>query len=359
MGGVQDPVESRLGGARYECVAGPKVFLARSYAAPKPRYARGAAGSFKARYEIVPVGKAAPGRKPVPASPAAQPGKYKGKAIPLFFCGKPIQTNDIFVTDDFGDIKVAFTNGILSTENLRQQLKTPTGKAPTKNEVEKHIADPQNFNDSIRLFLAGDVLPALKSLFERANAEDCQVYLALYELADPELIDLLKKNQKRLNLILSTAGSTKPMKGSGDPAEWDTENHEIREELMKLMGKRMHNRFFNNSSHIGHNKFAVLVKGGKPVAVWTGSTNWTPTGLCAQTNNTIILDSPDVAQFYLDYWNRLLKDKLPTPEPLTAPLNSNQGKALRKADETPGTAKIGATDWMPRSSLIWRVWRRS
>ena len=22
-------------------------------------------------------------------------------------------------------------------------------------------------------------------------------------------------------------------------------------------------------------------------------------------------------------------------------------------------AKIGATDWMPRSSAIWRVWRRS
>lgn len=302
-------------------------------------------GSFNARYEIVPVGKAAPGRKPVPPSPAVQPGKYKGKVIPLFFCGKPIQTNDIFVTDDFGDIKVAFTNGILSTQNLRQQLKTPVGKAPTKDQVKGHIADPKNFNDSIRLFLAGDVLPALKSLFERANNEDGQVYLALYELSDAELIDLLKENQKRLNLVLSTAGSTKPEKGSGDPVEWDTENHDIREELMKLMGKRMHNRFFNNSSHIGHNKFAVLVIGGNAVAVWTGSTNWTPTGLCAQTNNTIILDSPDVAQFYLDYWKRLVADKLPTPKPeLTSPLNSDQGKALRKADETPGITKIGTAD---------------
>ena len=68
------------------------------------------------------------------------------------------------------------------------------------------------------------------------------------------------------------------------------------------------------------------------------------TGLFAQTNNTIILDSPDVAQSYLDYWSRLVKDKLPTPQPLTAPLNSDQGKALRKADETPGAAKVGATD---------------
>jgi phosphatidylserine/phosphatidylglycerophosphate/cardiolipin synthase-like enzyme len=41
----------------------------------------------------------------------------------------------------------------------------------------------------------------------------------------------------------------------------------------------------------------------------------------------------------------LLADKLPTPKPLTAQLNSDQGKALRKADETPDTAKIGKTDF--------------
>jgi hypothetical protein len=301
-------------------------------------------GSFRARYEIVPVGKSVPGRKPVPASATSQPGKFRGKPIPLFFCGDAIQTNDIFVTSDFGKIKVAFTNGILSTQNLRKQLNTPSGQAPTKAQVEKHIGDPKNFNDPIRLFLAGDVLPALKSLFERASNEDGEVFLALYELSDPELIDLLKKNEKRLNLILSTAGSTQPKKGSGDPVKWDTENHDVRLDLMNLMDKRMHNRFFNNSAHIGHNKFAVLVIGGDPTAVWTGSTNWTDTGLCAQTNNTIILDSSNLARTYLNYWKRLLEDKLPTPKPLTAPLNSDQGKTLREANATPSPAKIDATD---------------
>ncbi len=300
--------------------------------------------SFKARYEIVPVGKAAPGRKPVPASPTAQPGKFKGKPIPLFVCGDAIQTNDIFVTGEFGHITVAFTNGILSTQNLRKQLKTPDGQAPTKQQVEKRIGDPKKFDDPLRLFLAGDVLPTLKSLFDRANRENGEVFLALYELSDPELIDLLKTNQQRLNLILTTAGSKKPAKGSGDPVEWDTENHKTRLELMKLMGKRMHNRFFNNSAHIGHNKFAVLAVGGAPTAVWTGSTNWTDTGLCAQTNNTIVVNSADVARTYLAYWNRLVDDKLPTPKPLTAPLNSNQGKALRKADETPTNAKVDGKD---------------
>ena len=297
---------------------------------------------FTAKYEIVPVGLGGKGRKPVPASPTAHPGTYKGKVIRLFFCGDPIQTNEILVTGDFGDITVAFTNGILSTQNLRKQLQTKAGKAPTKGEVQKKIEDPGN---PIRTFLAGDVLPALKSLFERAEAEDGTLYLALYELEDEELIGLIKAYQKRINLILSTAGSTPAKKGSGEPASWDTTNNDVRKKLMKLLGKRIHNRFFNNSSHIGHNKFAVLVdKKGKPDTVWTGSTNWTDTGLCAQTNNTIILRSKDVAKAYLDYWNRLLADKLPTPKPLTAPLNCNQGLELRQANAKSSSAKVNKAD---------------
>ncbi|HUL67603.1 MAG TPA: hypothetical protein VLW55_23620 [Burkholderiaceae bacterium] len=284
---------------------------------------------FSAKYEIVPVGLPGPGRDPVPPSPTAQPGKYKGTPIPLFICGAPLQTNVIHVTGDFGEISVAFTNGILSTQNLRKQLDTPNGKAPTKKDIDTHIGKP---GDPIREFLAGDVLSALRSLFERAEAEDAKVNLALYELNDPELLGLLIKYQKRLHLILATAGSKPPPKGSTDPV-WDTTNAAARAKLRALMGTRLQNRMFNNTAHIGHNKFAVLIaKDGTPAAVWTGSTNWTKTGLCAQTNNTLILHSPVAARAYLDYWNRLHDDKLPTPKPLSAPLASNQGPALRGAD---------------------------
>jgi phosphatidylserine/phosphatidylglycerophosphate/cardiolipin synthase-like enzyme len=286
--------------------------------------------SFKARYEIVPVGLPGPGRAPVPPSPTAQPGKYKGAPIPLFICGDSIQTDEILVTSEFGDISVTFTNGILSTQNLRKQLETPDGLVPTKPQIDAHIQKP---GDAIRTFLAGDVLPALRSLFERVDQVDGHVHLALYELDDPELVDLLVTHQKRLDVILCTAGSKAPPKGSGLPVKWDITNQPVRAKLQKLMGPRLQNRMFNNSDHIGHNKFAVLLdKHGKPTTVWTGSTNWTPTGLCAQTNNTIILTSDTVATAYLDYWKRLHADKLPTPKPSTAPLASNQGPTLRAAD---------------------------
>jgi phosphatidylserine/phosphatidylglycerophosphate/cardiolipin synthase-like enzyme len=39
-----------------------------------------------------------------------------------------------------------------------------------------------------------------------------------------------------------------------------------------------------------------------------GSTNWTPTGLCAQSNNAIIIESPELAADYLAYWDHLKQD---------------------------------------------------
>jgi len=366
---------------------------------------------FRAKYEIVPVGRAAPGRVAVPPSPTAQPGKYKGDPIPLFVCGEAGETNEFSVTDNFGDVSAFFNNGILSTQNLRKQLETPDGKAPTKPQIDAHI---QKTGDPIRTFLGGDVLPALKSMFARAEKEDGTLHLALYELDDPELVDLLVQNQARLNLILSTAGSKAVAAGkaasraaavkamvkrskvvkkakkkiakkakkkksaakkskkvarkvskakkanapkkvakktakaaSGAAAKpkkivvWDVTNAEARKKLSALMGDRFQNRMFNNSAHIGHNKFAVLLdKNGKPTTVWSGSTNWTPTGLCAQSNNTIVIESEEVAQAYFDYWNRLHADKLPEPDPLSAPLSSDQGPDLRKANATSSPAKL-------------------
>jgi phosphatidylserine/phosphatidylglycerophosphate/cardiolipin synthase-like enzyme len=379
---------------------------------------------FRAKYEIVPVGPEAPGRVKVPPSDTAHPGKFTGDPIPMFVCGEAGETNEFTVTDNFGDVSAFFNNGILSTQNLRQQLKTPAGKAPTKQQIDAHISDPTKFDDPIRTFLAGDVLPALKSMFARADQENGRLHLALYELDDPELVSLLVKNQARLNLILSTAGSDsvdadavdsmaakaksmvkrsavvkkakkktaaakkktakktspakkaapkkaakkavkKAVKKAGKTAVkktsakktvakkvaagtkpkkvtiWDVTNKEARAKLSALMGSRFQNRMFNNSAHIGHNKFAVLLdKNGKPIVVWSGSTNWTPTGLCAQSNNTIVVESDGVAKAYFDYWTRLHADKLPLPDPIGAPLASNQGDALRKANETSSQAKL-------------------
>ncbi len=305
------------------------------------------APDFNVKYEIVAVGKEAPERKPVPKSANADPGKYTGAPIPLFFCTDPAVTNEVFVTTDLvsknGKTAVAagFTNGILSTQNMRKQLKTPEGKAPTKNDLKDHIDTDKP--DPIRSFLTADAEPLIAGFMARAKADNCDLYLALYELNDPVLLKLLQDNAERVHLILSTAGSTKPKKGSGDPVVWDGTNTEARA-LLRDKVAEFHDRMFNNSAHIGHNKFGILVDRAtqKPKAVLAGSTNWTFTGLCTQTNNVIIIDDPEVGDAYLAYWKRLRDENLPVPKPISAPNSNKQGPELRTADMTPAKATLSA-----------------
>jgi phosphatidylserine/phosphatidylglycerophosphate/cardiolipin synthase-like enzyme len=122
-----------------------------------------------------------------------------------------------------------------------------------------------------------------------------------------------------LHLILSNTGSD------------DATNKAARQALHDN-GTDITDRFLP-SSHIGHNKFVVYVgRNNAPQAVLLGSTNWTDTGLCAQSNNSLIVESPALAEAYLDYWKRLQSDE-------------KQGPELREADANPGAQlKIDGAD---------------
>src|SRR2546428_10911664 len=56
---------------------------------------------------------------------------------------------------------------------------------------------------------------------------------------------------------------------------------------------------------IRHNKFIVLIHKDKPVAVWTGSTNISAGGIFGHSNVGHAVWNREIAQRYLDYWERL------------------------------------------------------
>jgi phosphatidylserine/phosphatidylglycerophosphate/cardiolipin synthase-like enzyme len=75
---------------------------------------------------------------------------------------------------------------------------------------------------------------------------------------------------------------------------------------------------------LAHNKFMVIADpSGNPLSMWTGSTNWTMTGLCTQANNALYSEDPADARIYKDQW-----DKLSEQGDETSP-------DRRKANETP------------------------
>ena len=263
-----------------------------------------------AKYEIRPVGPKKDGLEPVPHDPNL--AAYKGNPRPLAYYGKAFDTNVIHVTSEYGDISVAFTNGFLSTQWLRKALNTPKGQSPSPKKVQAAISTPGN---AIREGLTGDVLSFLKKLLDRAGTDGGELYCALYELADDELKKALETSGARCHLILSNTSLAKPQ-GAGSKANkiWDAENAPERP-ILKKAHVDLVDRLFNND-HIGHNKFVVYVdSNGQPRTVLTGSTNWTSTGLCGQTNNALLIESNEVADAYKRYWERLFKDKIPAPKP--------------------------------------------
>jgi hypothetical protein len=225
-------------------------------------------------------------------------------------------------TDTFGPIQVFFNRGIISTQSLAAKLpKGPSG-APKAESLRKHI---EVADDAIRKMLAGEAVTALPSLLSRARKEKGKVFLALYELTDDFLIKEIEKTKGRIELILSNADGSKNVEGDDGKTKsvkvYDKTNAAARKRLAKSLGAAFHDRLLPKGNYIGHNKFVVYVdSAGKARTVLTGSTNWTATGLCAQSNNVIVIDDRRIAERYLEYWNLLLED------------NAEQAAPLRTAD---------------------------
>ncbi|KIZ35430.1 MULTISPECIES: phospholipase D-like domain-containing protein [Rhodopseudomonas] len=213
-----------------------------------------------------------------------------------------------------GNISCYFNRGIVASQWLARLLPSDPDD-PTKDTTAKGrklttiIATP---GDRTRNFLAGDVRDQLVSLLERANKDKRHIYAALFELEDPELVPLLAAFGKRAHLVLGN-GSVKK-KG-------DDENKAARATLKKVCDIRDR---FSAPRALAHNKFLVICGAGKkPAAVWTGSTNWTRTGLCTQANNALLIENGAVAAAYLAQWTALAKAGDATPG------------SLRQANATP------------------------
>ena len=215
-----------------------------------------------------------------------------------------------------GHMSCYFNRGIVASQWLARLL--PDDRP--SQELETIIAAPGN---TIRNFLGGPVHDRLTSLLKDTAEANGHVYVALFELDDPELIPLLQGFGQRAHVLLGN-GSVK--------AKGDDENADARSKLGMC---DLHDRM-SAPRALAHNKFMVVCDGGgAPQAVWTGSTNWTKTGLCTQANNALLVRSPALAQDYLDQWKALVACADASPE------------ALREADSTARTVAglAGTTLW--------------
>ena len=139
---------------------------------------------------------------------------------------------------------------------------------------------------TIRHFLSGDLRVEMLALLKRAGDDGGEVHAALYELEDEELVGALAALGSRAHVVLANGSISQRDGETTAEARKRDQNEHGRAELRKAgVDVETSNRFISPGA-LGHNKFLVLSdSAGKPQAAWTGSTNWTPTGLCTQLNN--------------------------------------------------------------------------
>jgi phosphatidylserine/phosphatidylglycerophosphate/cardiolipin synthase-like enzyme len=193
--------------------------------------------------------------------------------------------------------------------------------------------------EAIRAFLSGGLRTAMLEQLRSAAGGTDEIYAALYELSDDELVDALTTLGPRAHLVLSNGSVSAKGLGTAAARQQD-ENAAARAKLLAAtVDVGEHDRFIAPGA-LGHNKFLVRTDAsGAPLATWTGSTNWTPTGLCTQLNNGLLIDDAAIGQIYLDQWHRLRDAASTFPKTL---VDSNSTAHAVQDDS-------GATVWFTRT----------
>jgi hypothetical protein len=201
---------------------------------------------------------------------AKRGGTYKYKIVPMTGTPGslqpmpygPVISNEVQLSPHYGSLSVYFNRGILATQATAHVLTDGSPAGSMVDELKAHIIKA---GDPLRLDLAGQMIEALTTLSDEAAGNGGEVFCALYEFQDPEVIDHLAKLQDKANVILSN------MPGTTDGTKTNDTYADQRQQIRDT-GANVIDRFMP-SSHIGHNKFQVLDK-GRPQAVLFGSTNW-------------------------------------------------------------------------------------
>ncbi len=154
------------------------------------------------------------------------------------------------------------------------------------------IATPGNIT---REYLSGELRLALRRVLADAQSSPkAEIYAALFELDDPELVADLCALGPRAHVILANG------------ADHDGDENEEARGTLAAAKVDVHKR--TTGSRLAHNKFLVVCEPrASPKLTWTGSTNWSMTGLCTQVNNGLRIDNAEIAGYYKAQWDALLE----------------------------------------------------
>ncbi len=235
-----------------------------------------------------------------------------------------------------------FNRGLVISQFMArylEDLRVKKGLATRKDALAAFKASLGQHELPIRQFLSGALRTTMLGFLGRAKTTGRHVFAALYELDDEELIEALGALAGRAHVVLANGSIEKKKDETSAEARKRDENKVARAALKKA-GVKVFDRFVSPGA-LGHNKFLVIADQNQNAEqAWTGSTNWTSTGLCTQINNGLLIDDADIAGKYLAQWNLLKDAKSAFPDSLVEANDS---------PKTAGTGQSRSTIWFTRT----------
>jgi phosphatidylserine/phosphatidylglycerophosphate/cardiolipin synthase-like enzyme len=285
---------------------------------------------------------------------------YTYRVVPVYGkpdAQKPGQSVSVTIkteAPDDGTHGVFFNRGVAGSQAYarhfgkhRRLYKIPMGFSG--REIWKEFVKPEDVPDrEANKWLSRGLEEAMLDYIGQARGEEYGLRAAIYELthmpaiqafvdafesgADVQIVHHgktvrdfdLKSNAKAVTTVKYDDGRTstikkkevlefRPKDGVARAAHACISRIGLRPEPDRAAWKKKLRRFekmFTDRTNttIAHNKFIVLLKNGKPVQVWTGSTNFTGGGIYGQSNVGHIVRDEEVAQRYLDYWEKVHGD---------------------------------------------------
>jgi len=228
----------------------------------------------------------------------ADPGaRYRFRVLPMYGAAGALTTDpadeiafEITAEEEWSPNAkhgVWFNRGAIASQKFAEEF---------KNEPPGNIDDPK---DETVAWLSRGLLEACLAFINETKPNDA-LRVAAYEFTYAPILKALKALIDKGIDVKIVYHDTTGEKGKPNETAMAAAGLPIDDQ------KRT---FRRSKPKIPHNKFIVRLRGGtEPTEVWTGSTNFTPSGFLGQTNVGHRIRDAGTAKQYLKYWEIVRKD---------------------------------------------------
>lgn len=194
--------------------------------------------------------------------------------------GKPVKVTVVPSREMQDGLGVYVNRGVTSARAYLRRFKN---KHPSEVGSEAYEWLSRGLKESLLSFIAETPI-------------GCALHVCIYEFFDEEVAAALKVAAQHIDVKIVYHAKL------GDKATEESKHLVEKKKLKRLTEPRA------KTGGISHNKFIVRLRGAKPVAVWTGTANFSENAFYFQTNAALSIKNADIASVYERYFKVLEAD---------------------------------------------------